>query len=98
MMWRVAVASMTLASLAEPACAQWYPGWDRYGDRPYYSERPYYRDYRDQGFSGQPRRDPYDDSYDRNAPDRDRHWMDERTDDGRSYDRRQPPRQGGYGN
>lgn len=98
MMWRVALASMTLASLAAPACAQWYPGWDRYGDRPYYGERPYYRDYRDQGFWGQPRRDPYDDSYDRYEPDRDRDWQDERNDDDRSYDQRQQPRQGGYGN
>ena len=99
MMWRVALASIAVASLAPPASAQWYPGWDRYGDRPYFGDRPYYRD---QGFWGQSRRDQYqrDDSYDRYDPDRDRDpgWKDERgNEDDRYYDEGQRQRQGGYG-
>jgi hypothetical protein len=83
---------MALASLAAPASAQWYPGWDRYSDRPYYGDRPYYRD---QGLWGQPRRDPYGDGYEGYEPDRDRGWQDERYDDDSYYDERQQPR--GYG-
>jgi lipoprotein-anchoring transpeptidase ErfK/SrfK len=92
MMWRVALASMAVASLAAPASAQWYPGWDGYGDRPYY---------RDQGFWGPPRRDQYqrDDGYDHSEPDRNRGWEDERgNEDDRYYDQRpQQQPHGGYG-
>ena len=89
MMWRVALASIAVASLAAPASAQWYPGWDRYGDRPYYGGR---------GFWGQPRRDPYYDGYDRYEPDQNRGWEEERgNDDDRYYDEDQRQRQGGYG-
>jgi lipoprotein-anchoring transpeptidase ErfK/SrfK len=97
-MWRVALASMAFASLAAPATAQWYPGWDRYGDRSYYGDRPYYGG--QEGFWGPPRRDPYYDGYGRYAPDRDRGWQDERGNDGdRYYDegQRQRQPQGGYG-
>jgi lipoprotein-anchoring transpeptidase ErfK/SrfK len=97
-MWRVALASIAVASLAAPASAQWYPGWDRYGDSPYYGDRPYYRD---QGFWGQSRRDQYqrNDGDDRYEPDRDRGWEDERGNDDRYYDegQRQRQPQGGYG-
>ena len=70
MMWRVALTLMAVASLTYPAAAQWYPGWDAYSDRPYYGPRPYYDN---RGYWDQPRRDPYDDGYDRYdryAPDR----------------------------
>ncbi len=101
MMRRVVLASMAVAGFAAPAAAQWYPGWDRYYDLPYYGDRPYYGgQYGSRGIWGQPRRDPYYDGYDRYAPDPDRGWEDERgSDDDRYYDEspRQRPRQGGYG-
>ena len=106
MIWRMALASMAVASLAAPASAQWYPGWDRYGDRPYYGDQPYYgerptreRSYMAARTLGPARRDPYNDGYDRAEPDRDREWQDDRgNDDDRYYDQR-PPQQprGGYG-
>ncbi len=103
MMWRVALTLMAVASLTCPAAAQWYPGWDAYSDRPYYGPRPYYDN---RGYWDQPRRDPYDDGYDRYdryAPDhgwgnQDRSWEGGRsTDDDRYYDRRPEQPRGGYG-
>jgi lipoprotein-anchoring transpeptidase ErfK/SrfK len=108
MIWRVALASAALASLAAPATAQWYPGG--YYERPYYYDRPYYDDrsyyYGNRGYWGRPRRDHYYDpegGYDRYQPEDNRGWEDQRGNgEDRYYDPRQQPQQqieprGGYG-
>jgi len=108
MIWRVALTSAALASLAAPATAQWYPGG--YYERPYYYDRPYYDDrsyyYGNRGYWGRPRRDPYydpEEGYDRYQPEDNRGWEDQRGNgEDRYYDPRQQPQQqieprGGYG-